>query len=179
MRLAANMLVLGAGFAAGRFPGIVVGTSAVATGVVAEALYAGLRVRPVLRERVFPNALGEPLTRARFARFYLPLALTPLLTLVIQPIGALAMSRMPRALPSLAAWPGVYGLAFLLRSLGLAYNEVVVALVGLPGGARCGASRAASRSGHRRCSRSGCCRRAGCSRATPAAARSRSCGSAR
>ena len=44
------------------------------------------------------------------------------MTLVIQPIGAAAMSRMPDALPSLACWPAVYGLVFLLRSLGFAFN---------------------------------------------------------
>ena len=41
---------------------------------------------------------------------------------------------MPEALSSLAAWPVVYGLVFLTRSLGMAFNEVVVALAGKPGG---------------------------------------------
>jgi hypothetical protein len=37
------------------------------------------------------------------------------------------------ALDSLAAWPAVHGLVFITRSAGMAYNEVVVALVGEPG----------------------------------------------
>jgi Na+-driven multidrug efflux pump len=37
---------------------------------------------------------------------------------------------------SLAAWPGVHGLVFLTRSAPLAFNEVVVALLGQPGGPR-------------------------------------------
>ena len=41
---------------------------------------------------------------------------------------------MPDALPSLAAWPVVYGLVFITRSLGFAYNEVVVALLDKPNG---------------------------------------------
>jgi hypothetical protein len=40
------------------------------------------------------------------------------------------------ALESLATWPAYHGLVFLVRSLGLAYNEVVVALIGAPGAER-------------------------------------------
>jgi hypothetical protein len=43
------------------------------------------------------------------------------------------MNRMPEALDSLAAWPAVHGLVFITRSAGMAYNEVVVSLVGEPG----------------------------------------------
>ena len=39
-----------------------------------------------------------------------------------------------RCPPSLAAWPVVYGLVFITRSLGFAYNEVVVALLDKPNG---------------------------------------------
>ena len=39
---------------------------------------------------------------------------------------------MPRALESLAVWPVLGGLVFLMRALGFAYNEVVVALVDEP-----------------------------------------------
>ena len=91
----------------------------------------------MLRERLAkapPRA--EPLTRLGFLRFYVPLALTPLMTLIAQPIGAAAMNRMPDVLESTAAWPGVHGLVFLTRSAPLAFNEVVVALLGAPGGRR-------------------------------------------
>jgi len=53
--------------------------------------------------------------------------------MMIQPIGSAAMSRMPRALASLAAWPIIHGLIFMMRSFGIAYNEVVVALLEEPG----------------------------------------------
>jgi hypothetical protein len=36
---------------------------------------------------------------------------------------------MPQPLESLAVWPVISGLIFMLRSLGVAYNEVVVALL--------------------------------------------------
>jgi hypothetical protein len=58
--------------------------------------------------------------------------MTSLLTLLIQPLGSAALGRMPRALESLAAWPVVSGLIFMLRSMGVAFNEVVVALLDEP-----------------------------------------------
>jgi hypothetical protein len=134
VRLLANASVLATGFLLGRWSGIVVGASAVATGVVAEALYVGRIVRPVLqRVRTAPR-LGPELTAASFLRFYAPLAMTPLITLVIQPIGAAAMNRMPEALDSVASWQAVHGVVFMTRSVGMAYNEVVVTLVALAGG---------------------------------------------
>jgi hypothetical protein len=137
VRLLANAVVLAAGFAHGGFSGIAVGASAVSAGVLAEAAFIGWCVQPVLRERLRDAPSGSPpLTRSMFLRFYAPLALTPLVTLLAQPIGAAAMSRMPRAFDSLAVWPAFHGLVFLTRALGLAFNEVVVALIGTPGGVR-------------------------------------------
>lgn len=134
VRVLANLIVLGAGYACEASSGIVIGASAVAAGVLCEAVFAHVCVQPVLRERVRPaTPSARPLTRATFFAFYAPLALTPLVTLLAQPIGAAAMSRMPLALPSLATWPALHGLVFLSRALGLAYNEVVVALIGVPG----------------------------------------------
>jgi hypothetical protein len=42
------------------------------------------------------------------------------------------MSRMPSALESLAVWPVLVGPIYVLRSLGVAYNEVMVALLDEP-----------------------------------------------
>jgi progressive ankylosis protein len=114
--------------------GIAVGATAVSAAVTAEAAFIGWAVRPVVRNRlVGTTPIGAPLTRISFFHFYLPLALMPLLTLIIQPAGSGAMSRMPEAMGSLAAWPVVHGLVFLMRSTGFALNEVVVALLGRPG----------------------------------------------
>lgn len=51
-RLLGNSLVLAAGYLANLSPGIIVGAGAVACGVMCEALYTGLRVRPVLHDQV-------------------------------------------------------------------------------------------------------------------------------
>jgi hypothetical protein len=134
IRLLANVTVLVLGAAHGGLSGIVVGSSAVAAGVIAEAAFMGVVVRPVLRRQVFPaRDDGPALSYPEFLRFYVPLALTPLITLAAMPIASAAISRMPRALDSLAIWPVVNGGVFLLRSLGFAFNEVVVALAGRPG----------------------------------------------
>jgi uncharacterized membrane protein len=58
--------------------------------------------------------------------------MTSLLTLVVQPVGTAALSRMPHAIESLAVWQVVTGFVFLLRSMGLAYNEVVITLLDEP-----------------------------------------------
>ena len=129
----ADGLVLLTGYLVGNIPGIVVATSAVAAGVISEALYVGIVVQPVLRRHVRSTpAAAQILTLRNFLEFYFPLAMTSLLTLIVQPMGSAALSRMPQPLESLAAWPVVTGLIFMLRGLGMAYNEVVVALLDEP-----------------------------------------------
>jgi hypothetical protein len=130
VRLSANLLVLIFGYLHGDIPGIVVGSSAVALGVVSESVFVGFVVQPVLRGDLRRAPAVKPaLTWRAFWAFYLPLVLTSLLTLLANPIGSAAISRMPQALPSLAVWPVLTGFIFMLRSLGIAYNEVVVALL--------------------------------------------------
>jgi hypothetical protein len=132
VRLGTNLAVLLAGYAIGTLPGIAVGTSAVAAGVMSEALYIGLRVHPVLRDSLRPAPPAPALTRRDFARFYTPLAMTSILTLASAPITSAGLGRMPRALDSLAVWPVLNGLVFTFRSLGFAVNEVVIALLDRP-----------------------------------------------
>ncbi|MDD2694649.1 MAG: hypothetical protein PHD58_01850 [Anaerolineales bacterium] len=133
VRLSANFLVLGIGYALRASPGILVGAGALSAGVVAEALYVRIVVRPVLREQVkSAPQVGDALHLRAFLEFYIPLALTSLLFMLAQPLGSAALSRMPQALESLAVWPVVSGLLFILRSMGVAYNEVVLALLDRP-----------------------------------------------
>lgn len=133
VRLSANVVVLTIGFILKDVPGIVVGASAVATGVMSEAIYAGLAVRPVLRGPLrHAPPVEQRLNLRSFLDFYIPLAMTSLLFMLAQPIGSAAVSRMPMALQSLAVWPVLSGLVFIFRSLGMAYNEVVVALLDEP-----------------------------------------------
>lgn len=133
VRLSVDLIVLGIGYMIGTIPGIVVATSAVSAGVISEAIYAGVVTRPVVKNELSLAPPTKPiLTRKAFLDFYTPLALTQLLFLIVQPMGSAAISRMPNAILSLAVWPVVSGLIFMLRSLGVAYNEVVVALLDEP-----------------------------------------------
>ncbi len=112
-------------------------TSAIALGVIAEALFVNIRVRPILRHwRRHHGPEPTSLTAHQLWAFYLPLAITPVLTLLALSIGSAALSRMPLALESLAVWPVVAGLSFAFRSLGLAYHEVVVAMFERQGAAQ-------------------------------------------
>lgn len=134
LRLATNATILLVGLWLQRWPGIVVATSAVASGVLVEAVYAGVRVRPVVRAHLDEDRGGEaPLRGRAFAAFYVPLALTSLITLAAQPLCAAGIARMPRALESLAVWPVVTGVLMLLQAMGLAFTEVVVSMVGRAG----------------------------------------------
>ncbi len=130
IRLSADLVVLGVGYAIHSIPGTIVATSAVAAGVVSEAIYAGIIAYPVIKFELKPSPpIQTALTLGSFFAFYFPLVMTSLISLLVQPIGSAALSRMPRPIESLATWSVVTGLVFMLRSFGIAFNEVVVALL--------------------------------------------------
>ena len=108
IRLISLVSILSLGYGFTDFSGVVVGACAVAISVTTEAFYAHLAVQDILYNRLPESSDLAPITRQSFTRSYLPLAMTPLMTLLIHPAGAAGMSRMPEALSSLAAWPVVY-----------------------------------------------------------------------
>lgn len=132
IRISGYALVLLAGYLIHTIPGTVVEAAALLTGVWGEAIYTGIRVRPVLRYQVKTAPPAEPLTWRGFFSFYIPLVFTSLLNMVWSPVSSAAISRMPRAIDSLAVLPVTNGLVFLFRSFGLALNEVVVTLLDRP-----------------------------------------------
>ncbi len=131
--LAVSTTAAAVGFVGGA-SGIVAASVAIAVGVTVEAVYSAWAALPITRVKLRAAApQAAPLTLRPFLTFYLPLVLTSLLSLLVQPVGSAAIARMPDALASLAVWPVVNGLLFMLRSLGFALNEVVVALLDRPG----------------------------------------------
>jgi len=115
------------------FPGVAAGVLAIIVGVMAEAVFIGIVKRPVVARHFDPATTVTGAVQPRqFVAFYVPLALTSLLGLLTQPMGSAAISRMPRALESLAAWPIVIGVLFVLRAGATAYKEVVVAMLDRP-----------------------------------------------
>jgi hypothetical protein len=129
VRFTADAIVLAVGYFLGGVSGIVIAACTLVAGVVSEAVYVHLVVRKTLRDELKPSPPAEhPLTTKAMLSFYIPLSLTQVLLLVALPIGSAAMSRMPLALESLAAWPIVGSVNYIMRGFGGAYNEVVVAL---------------------------------------------------
>lgn len=116
------------------FGGVAVACTAVIGGVLVELAYVAWISRPAVAELPPRTSADLPLTWPGFVAFYLPLVLTSLLGLLALPIGAAAMARLPRSLDSLAAWPALDGLLFILQGAGVAFNEVVVALYDRRGG---------------------------------------------
>jgi hypothetical protein len=130
VRFFADATVLAIGFFIGGIPGVAVAACALVTGVLTEALYVHLAVRKTIKSELKPApVVDHPLSTRAMLDFYIPLSLTQLLVIVASPIGSAAMSRMPLALESLAAWPVVSGINYIVRGFGGAYNEVVVALI--------------------------------------------------
>jgi len=133
VRLGADGIVLAVGYLIGTIPGTTVAAAALALGVTSEAIYAGLRAQGVIDNQLKgAPAVEDPVTLRSFIDFYTPLAMTSLLRLLAEPLSSAALSRMPRALDSLAVWSIVTGFIFLLRSFGMAYSEVVIALLEEP-----------------------------------------------
>ncbi|MCX6091664.1 MAG: hypothetical protein NTX23_02175 [Candidatus Bipolaricaulota bacterium] len=133
IRLSADAVVLVLGFTVFHVPGTTLACLSVMAGVLSEAAYAGLCVRPVLRTVLPRESKAQPLSTRAFLRFYVPLSLTSLVLMGIRPMLSAAVGRMPNALDSLAVLPVINGLIFLFRSVGAAYNEVVIAHLDRPG----------------------------------------------
>lgn len=138
LRLMTYLVVLACGSAWTDLPGAALAATGAALAVTVEALVVKLRVEPLLREMkkrvgTSPDHPETALSFRRLTAFYVPLAVTPMMTLIGLPLVSAALSRMPLAIESLAVWPVLSGLTFALRSFGIAFNEVVLALVDEPG----------------------------------------------
>ena len=112
--------------------GVHVGTAALAIGVVVEAAASRWMAQEVVSMLLArrPDRAGTPLTQGAIASFYLPLALTSVLAMAIQPMVTVFMGQSRFPLESLAVLPVVHGLTFIFRALGLSYQEVGIALLG-------------------------------------------------
>lgn len=133
IRLFAMSLAALIGYRLLDMPGAWVGAMALASGVVAEAVaarfMAGARVRELLAGEL--DEPGAPQIRYReIASFYFPLALTSMIGLTVQPMLTFFMGRSVLPVQSLAVFPVVHALGFFFRSMGLAYQDAAIALMG-------------------------------------------------
>ncbi len=112
-------------------PGVINGTTALMMGVIAEAIFATVVVRPLLVNQLgpaAPTADGDPLTYRDLFWFHLPLAGTSLLILLVQPLVTFSLARLDRPTDNLAAWPVVFQIILMARAAALALPEAVIAL---------------------------------------------------
>jgi hypothetical protein len=129
-------LVMSGGFAVamalwGGIPGVYIGAVSLMAGVVAEAIYATIAVRPLLQNELSehaPASKAEPLTYWALLRFHLPLAGTSVLSLWAQPLVIASLAQLQNPTESLAAWPLVFQLLLMMRAAAFALPEVVIAL---------------------------------------------------
>jgi len=113
--------------------GVTVAASAITFGIILEAIFIGIVVRPILGAQLrWATPVSPPLNLRTFVAFFLPLAMTEMLAILVEPAISAAISRMPDPLNSLAVWPVLYGLVWVLFSGGIAYTEVVIALLDEP-----------------------------------------------
>jgi len=107
-----------------------VAAAALSAGVISEAVTSRVLAHGIIRRLSAIPPDREAMGYGRLARFYAPLALTSVLALGIQPIVVFFVGRSRLPIESLAVLPVVYALVFLFRALGLAYQEVGIALLG-------------------------------------------------
>jgi hypothetical protein len=132
LRFTADAAVLALALTLRSIPGTAAATGMMVVGVITEAVYVGIRVRPILRQlKPLPSIVDKVLLRDMIT-FFIPLAIMPLLQQLVRPIGSAAISRLPDPLISLDVWPVITSLSFLVVTPGSAYNEVVIAMLDRP-----------------------------------------------
>jgi len=113
--------------------GAVVGAMALSVGVTVEALASRIMVHSSIRKLCSkepkPDEL-ESLTYKGIINFYYPLAMTSILNLGVFPMVTFFMGHSRMSIESLAVLPVIQSLVFILRSLGLSFQEVGIALLG-------------------------------------------------
>jgi Na+-driven multidrug efflux pump len=112
-------------------PGVAVGAAALSVGVTVEAIASKfMSYRIVKKIKLEETEEGKELTYSGIYQFYYPLALTSMLTLGVHPMVAFFIGQSRFPLESLAVLPVINSLVFIFRSIGLSFQEVVIALMG-------------------------------------------------
>lgn len=133
IRLVGMVVAALVGFFVFEIPGAWVGALSLASGVTVEAIAARFMAAGTVRE-ILDGALDGPesqeISYGDIAKFYYPLALTSLIGLTVQPLLTFFMGRSVSPVESLAVFPVVHSLSFFFRSMGLAYQDTAIALMG-------------------------------------------------
>ncbi len=112
----------------GVLDGAASGALTLSMGVTAELAVIYWMTRPVLQQ-YRPYPAEDSVTYRQILHFYTPLALTSVITLATSPMLTFFMGRARLPIESLAVYPVVGALVFIFRSIGISFQEVVVALL--------------------------------------------------
>lgn len=121
------------GFFALDIPGAWVGGLSLVSGVTVEAVTARFMAASTVRSLLAGERDGpapRDIPYRDIASFYFPLALTSVIGLAVQPMLTFFMGRSVAPVESLAVFPVVLALSFFFRSMGLAFQDVAIALMG-------------------------------------------------
>lgn len=134
VRVLSLMIVLVLGYVFKDYvSGALVGAAALSAGVIAEAIYAGVKGIPVAKHFLDHDSKVSIISNTELASFYIPLVITQIINFGWVFIGSAAMNRMITPIASLAVWPIMSGLLNILKSFGNACNEVTMTILLQPG----------------------------------------------
>ncbi|MFC1500014.1 hypothetical protein ACFL6T_03225 [Candidatus Zixiibacteriota bacterium] len=120
-------------FVATDLPGSHIGAAALSIAVTIESIASRFMVRGTVNRLLKNDETGEcewVLSYGGIANFYYPLALTSVISLAVHPVVTFFMGHARYPVESLAVLPVLNALTFIFRSVGLSFQEVVIALVG-------------------------------------------------
>lgn len=112
--------------------GTYIGGISLTVGVICESIATRIMAHEtIVAIRNEPAHFTEaPLTNKYMISYYTPLALTSLIGMASMPIITFFIGRSPMSLESLAVLPIIESFVFIFRSVGFAYQEVGLALLG-------------------------------------------------
>jgi hypothetical protein len=126
LRMATMTLVVTALATFSILPPFCVGTAALSAGVIAELAYAWHLSRSRVKELLQTPDPDKILSTTEITKTYLPLAMTSLMSFALSPILTLFMTRSPLPLESMAVFPLVSNLVFLVCCPVLCLQEVLI-----------------------------------------------------
>lgn len=108
--------------------GVIVGALSLSIAVTAEAAASKLMSLKIINS--LKEEEKENINYKEIFNFYYPLALTSFITLAVHPLVTFFIGQSRMAIESLAVLPVLNSFVFIFRSMGLSYQEVVIALLG-------------------------------------------------
>jgi len=110
--------------------GAILGGLALSSGVIVEMLATRLLSSAAIKSFLRREDPGPVRSFRQLSSYYLPLALTPFITLGVHPVVTIFLGKGKMPLESLAVMPVIGALTFVFRAVGLSFQEVAIALLG-------------------------------------------------